>query len=113
MAGKTHRIGKSLIEIDRELGTEQQGLAFLESLRWPDGVRCPKCDGNNISKFTTKETTRKRVRTSGVTEEVRVPSRQLYECLNPECSFQFSVIAGTGFNDSHLPVTQWFKAIGL
>jgi hypothetical protein len=37
----------------------------------------------------------------------------LYTCLNTECGQQFSVVAGTVFNDSHLPLTKWFEAIAL
>src|SRR5690242_13103289 len=29
------------------------------------------------------------------------------------CGYQFSVLAGTIFNDSHLPLTTWFTAVLL
>jgi hypothetical protein len=45
MTGKTHRIGKSLIEFQKTYGAEQQCLAFLEMARWPEGVECVRCDG--------------------------------------------------------------------
>jgi hypothetical protein len=37
----------------------------------------------------------------------------LYTCLNIEYGQQFSVVAGTVFNDSHLSLTKWFEAIAL
>lgn len=114
MAGKTHRIGKSLIEIQKTYGAEEQCLAFLEMARWPEGVECVKCGGKKISKFITKERTRKRFsKTQGKVVDAKIPARQLYTCLNPECAQQFSVTAGTVFNDSHLPLTKWFEAIAL
>ena len=58
---KNTRVGKSLIAVQQELGTEQQCLAFLEALRWPDGVRCVECDHDKVSKFVTKEGSRERV----------------------------------------------------
>ena len=114
MPGKTHRIGLSLIDIDRAFSTEENCLAYWEVARWPKGVRCLKCNGDKISKFSTKESTRKRFSAKlKKTVEVKVPPRHLYQCLNPECGQQFSPTVGTVFNDTHLPLTTWFKAICL
>ena len=110
---KTTRPRKSLIEIQEELGTEEQCLAFVETLRWPEGVRCVKCQGLKISKFSTKESTRKRVNRKGEELESIVPARHLYECLNSECGHQFSALAGTIFNDSHLPLQKWMLATAI
>jgi hypothetical protein len=112
--GKTTRIGKSLIAIQRELGTEEQCIAFLENVRWPEGVRCVKCDSDRISKFSTAEGTRnyKNPKT-GEIEKRTVPARHLYQCLNTECGHQFSVTAGTIFNDSHLPLSKWMLATAI
>ncbi len=113
MPGKNHRIGKSLIEVQRAFGTDAQCHAYLESARWPEGVRCLKCDGDQISKFVTNETTRERVNRKGETVTVKVPARHLYQCLNAACSYQFSTTTGTLFNDTHLPLTKWFLAVAL
>jgi hypothetical protein len=89
-------------------------LAFLEMARWPEGVECVLCGGKKISKFTTKEGKRKRFsKKEGKVIEVAVPPRHLYTCLNKEYGQQFSAVAGTVFNDSHLPPTKWFEAIAL
>lgn len=112
--GKTTRVGKSLIAVQRELGTEEQCLAFLEALRWPEGVRCLKCNGEHISKFSTKESTRNRRNPkTGETEVKTVPARHLYQCLKPECGHQFTATAGTIFNDSHLPLEKWMLATAI
>ncbi|MGA2598771.1 MAG: IS1595 family transposase [Bryobacteraceae bacterium] len=112
--GKTTRVGKSLIEIQKELGTKEQCVAFLEALRWPDGVRCPKCGGERISKYQTAEGKRTRISTKTGLEEIKVvPSRYLYQCLDRECWFQFSVTDGTIFNDSHLPLEKWMLAVAI
>ena len=111
---KTTRVGKSLIAIQKELGTEEQCLAFLEALRWPDGVRCVTCDGERISKFSTKESTRQRKNEkTGEVEIKTVPARHLYQCLNSECGHQFTATAGTIFNDSHLPLEKWMLAVAI
>ncbi|MFL6351509.1 MAG: transposase [Bryobacteraceae bacterium] len=105
---------KSLIDVRDQFGTEEQCLAYLEFMRWPEGVRCLKCDSDKISKFRTKGSTRTRTsRKTGETKTVTVPPRYLYECLNPECRHQFSATAGTIFNDTHLSLPQWFMAAAL
>ncbi len=116
MAGKTHRIGKSLIEITKGFGTDEQCQAYLESARWPEGVRCLKCDGDKVVKFTTEESKRKKKYVSKVTgkeTDYKIPARALYRCLDAECGHKFTVSTGTLFNDSHLPLSKWFLAIGI
>src|SRR5262245_3269802 len=108
--------GMNLITVNEKFGTEEKCLDFLEALRWPDGVRCVKCDGIKISKITTKPSERKRTKTdkkTGIktTVVVPVPIRHLYECLT--CGHQFTATAGTIFHDTHLPLTKWFLAIAL
>jgi transposase-like protein len=90
----------NLIDIARELGTEEECFAFLEKQRWPDGVRCAVCGCNRISRIERKSKT-KNVR------------KNLYQCLEPTCKQQFSVTSGTIFNDSRIPLTKWFTAITL
>src|ERR1700687_6513730 len=104
---KTTRVGKSLITVQQELGTEEQCLAFLEYLRWPEGVRCVECDYDKVSKFIAKG--RQRTKSNG--EVVRSPDRHLYECL--KCGQQFTAKCGTVFNDSHLPLQKWMQAAAI
>ena len=108
---KTRRVGKSLIEVSEEFGTEEQCLDYLEQARWPEGIRCVKCESDRISKFTTKETTRKRISRRGQEVSAKVPARRLYDCM--ACGHQFSTTTGTLFHDTHLPLTKWFQAIAI
>src|SRR5579862_5574799 len=107
------RHGLSLIEIEQAFGTEEKCIAYLTSYRWPEGVRCLKCGSDKVSSFKTNETTRERKNRKGEIREVRVPARHLFQCNNEGCRHQFSATAGTIFADTHLPLTTWFKAIGL
>jgi transposase-like protein len=88
-----------LIEVSRAFAEEDACLDFLEALRWPEGVRCLRCGGENISKITRK-TKSKNKRT------------RLYQCLGCK-GYQFSTTTGTIFADSHLPLSKWFLAIAL
>src|SRR5579862_9401597 len=107
------RHGLSLIDIEQAFGTEEKCLAYIEAMRWPEGVGCLKCGSLKVSKFITNETTRERKNRKGVIEEVRVPARRLYQCNNEGCRHQFSATSQTIFDKTHLPLTTWFKAIGL
>jgi transposase-like protein len=63
----------------------------LVSLRWPNGVECPKC---------------------GATEGVYLLStRLLFKCRG--CKKQFSAKAGTVFEDSPLSLSRWLPAVWL
>ena len=89
-----------LIDVTSEFGTNEKCLAYLEALRWPDGVECTECGSKRVSKIARhKEGKNKR--------------SVVYQCLNPKCKAQFSATSGTLFNDSHLPLTKWFLAVAL
>jgi transposase-like protein len=81
----------------KRLGDEDACLQYLEQLRWPAGLECVRCFHKKISRITSRGKTGK--------------PRHLYQCL--ACRTQFSVRTGTIFQDSHLPLTAWFKAIAL
>jgi transposase-like protein len=90
----------NLIDVTQQFKSDDDCLAYLETMRWPDGIRCPVCGCNQISKITRKSQTKnKRTR--------------IYQCLEATCKVQFSATSGTIFNDSHLPLTKWFLALAL
>lgn len=84
--------GLSLPEFLRDYGTEAQCEAALEAARWPRGFHCPRCGGSGHY-------------------VVRDGSRKVFQCH--ACRHQASLIAGTVFQGSKLPLTTWFLAIYL
>jgi len=91
----------NLIDVNEQFKTDEQCLAYLEAMRWPDGVvTCPACARDRISRITRKVTAK--------TENKRP---KLYQCL--ACQQQFSATSGTIFADSHLPLYKWFMALAL
>jgi len=76
-----------LIEFEKEFSTEEQCVAYLFKLRWPEGYRCPRCESEKAWQIN----------------EVK------YKCQS--CGYQSTVIAGTIFQDTHKPLTLWFRAI--
>ena len=71
-------------------GDDTKCRAYLEALRWPSGVKCPRCESDKIS---------------------RILDRDQFDC--DSCRYQFSVTAGTIFNDTHLALWKWFLAVYL
>jgi transposase-like protein len=80
----------NLPELIEQFGSEDKCHAYLEELRWPDGIKCPRCDSDKIS---------------------RIAKRRQFDC--DACRYQFSVRVGTLFHDSKLPLWKWFLAVYL
>ena len=89
----------NLIDIYKQFATEEDCLAYLESQRWPNGVRCVTCGTDRVTK----------VKSSSKKQTVRY----VYQCNEPSCRQQFTAKSGTIFHDSHLPLQKWFAAIAL
>lgn len=87
---KTPKSEVDLLGIMQKFGDEERCRAYLEALRWPEGVKCLRCQSDKIS---------------------RIYTRGLFTC--DACGYQFSVKVGTIFHDSHLPLTKWFLAVYL
>lgn len=114
MAGKTHRVGPSLIQTAKDFASEEQCHNYLEAARWPNGVRCPQCGGDAISKFTVKGKTRvTKDKQTGQPVTKTGPDRFMYQCLDKTCKYQFQTTTGTIFCDTHLPLRIWMQAIAL
>jgi len=77
----------NLIDVHTLFPTEEKCRELLVRLRWPEGPRCLRCKAPVVELGTEK---------------------QLFYCK--DCDYQFSVTAGTVFNDSHLPLFKWFAA---
>ena len=86
----TKRRPLTLTAFIERFGTEEACRTYLRDLRWPDGVRCPKCNQERPYLIST---------------------RHLWECR--ACHYQFSVMVGTVMQDSKLPLRSWFLAIFL
>src|SRR5437879_7202323 len=75
------------MDIQTMFPSDEKCREFLVRLRWPEGPRCLRCNADVVELQTEK---------------------QLFYCK--DCDYQFTVTAGTIFNDSHLPLTRWFAA---
>lgn len=72
--------------------SEIQAREYIENMRWPDGPICPRCTTNNVGKLLGKSTT-----------------KGTYKCY--ECRTKFTVMIGTMFERSHIPLRDWLYAV--
>ncbi len=71
-------------------GCEKACRETLAELRWPEGVKCPRCNGDR---------------------QAYDSERYVWDCYS--CGYQFSVMSGTIFHDTKLPLRKWFMAVLL
>lgn len=81
----------TLLDVQEMFETDAKCRELLKRLRWPAGVECVRCHMPNVVRLAT--------------------AKELYFCR--DCKYQFSVTAGTIFNDSHLSLKKWFIATYL
>jgi transposase-like protein len=78
----------NLVNLIQQFNCETKCRDYLEALRWPNGIICPRCQGESIS---------------------TIEDRNQHECN--ACRYQFSVTSGTIMHDTHLPLWKWFLAV--
>lgn len=84
---------KTIDAFDRQFSSEDSCKQFLADMRWPQGVRCPRCNSEKVYALKAR------------------PFHWL--CKNKECGgrngYRFSVITHTIFQDTKIPLKLWFK----
>ncbi|CAN5500933.1 hypothetical protein BH09VER1_BH09VER1_53490 [soil metagenome] len=78
---------RTLVELERRFSDDGACRQYLFDLRWPEGFRCSDCQGQDAWQI----------------------SRGLWLCR--QCRKQVSILVGTVFQDTHLPLTIWFRAM--
>jgi hypothetical protein len=81
-----------MFEFMRRYGTEEKCEAALETARWPKGFVCVRCKRSKAYSF----------------RKSRQPYRQ---CVG--CGYQCSLLVGTMFEATKLPLSCWFMAMQL
>jgi transposase-like protein len=72
---------------------EKAAVAFLEASRWPDGVTCPHCGADNVTRMGGKT------------------QAGYFQCN--DCRDKFTCRTGTVMERSHVPIHKWLLAIHL
>jgi hypothetical protein len=82
--------GLSQTEFPERFGSEAQCAQAMERMRWPEGIRCPRCQGAAHCKIVRG-------------------GRALFPCT--ACRHQTSATAGTMMDCTKLPSRHWFMAM--
>ncbi len=82
--------GQSLREFLKLYGTDEQCAQALFKARWPQGFQCAAC---------------------GYAKYCRLHTRKGLQCIR--CKRQTSLIAGTLFANTKLPLNTWYLAMYL
>ncbi len=80
----------NLMQLVDEFDSETACREVLAELRWPDGVKCPRCQAERHAYDSV---------------------RFVWDCYS--CGYQFSALSGTVFQDTKLPLRKWFMAVLL
>ena len=75
------------MELEQRFADDEACRQYLFGLRWPQGFECSACGGKGVWKG----------------------SRNRLLCTS--CRRQIYILAGTVFQDSHLPLALWFRAM--
>jgi Transposase zinc-ribbon domain/ISXO2-like transposase domain len=82
----------TLMEAMKAFADEDTALRFMVSLRWPDGVRCPRCGSARVRFIST---------------------RRVWECRETHKAKRFSIKTGTIMEESPLSLDKWLIGIWL
>jgi transposase-like protein len=84
----------NLIELFASFKSQEQGLEYLEKVRWRGHPTCPYCQDERVHRHASGDR-----------------AEQRWQCQN--CHRAFSVTVGTIFHRTHVPLKNWFLVIAL
>lgn len=85
----------SAAQFDKAFPDEEACCAYLVSKRWPEGVKCPRCQSEKVTALKTNPW-----------------HWQCYSCAAVS-SYRFSHITGTIFENTNKPLKDWFRVAHL
>lgn len=96
----------SIPSLANQITTEHDAYVFMEQLRWGaenEGRRCPHCAGERAYYLKPSEGTARKTRTGSSSE------RRVWKCAT--CRKQFSVLTGTIFHGTKVPLRTWLFVV--
>ena len=84
----------SIKDFERQFPDEDACKTYLSQNRWPEGVRCPRCNNDKVYELEHKEW-----------------HWQCTECADN--GYRFSILVGTIFENTNKPLREWFRVIHL
>jgi transposase-like protein len=103
MPKKIERKTLTLSAIAKQFSDEEEAYKYVEQIRWANGIVCPHCGSVNKAYYLEPKEGQRKTRMGKKTY------RRVWKCA--ECHEQFSVLVGTIFEDSKIPLSKWLLAI--
>lgn len=95
----------TLIDLANTIQTEADAYLYMEKLRWNGTPVCPHCGSEHVSYIRPLDGVSRRTRT-GTTSQ-----RRVWKCQSCPNRKQFSVLTGTVFHGTKIPVKVWLFVI--
>ena len=92
--GKAHRAGLTIVEITRMFPDNETAERWFIKTRWPEGLRCPYCQGDKVQHPTAHKT-------------------MTHRCQSKGCRKPFSAKTGTVMEGSKITYQEWAIAVYL
>ena len=94
----------SILTLSEKLRTEADAYEFLEDLRWNGQPVCPHCGSVRKPYFLKPANGESRKTRTGTASQ-----RRVWKCA--DCRKQFSVLTGTIFHGTKIPVRTWIFVV--
>jgi transposase-like protein len=99
----TNPLNLSIPALASRVPDEAAAYEVMEQLRWPDRPVCPHCGSAKMPYFLNPQGAGRKTRTG------KVSPRRVWKCA--DCRKQFSVLTGTIFHGSKIPVRTWLFVV--
>ena len=80
---------KNIFDFQKEFNSEEKCRAFIEEQRWNGTPSCPFCGSLNVCRFS---------------------NGKIFKCREKQCRQKFSVLVGTIYQNTKIPLAKWFLA---
>ncbi len=95
----------NISQLAKHFSDEAEAWKLVERIRWPEGPICPHCGTIGKAYYLEPKDGPRKTRTG------KESARRVWKCA--ECRKQFSVLVGTIFEDSRIPLSKWLLAIHM
>ena len=99
--GRSDRLGITLFEAVQRFGSPADAEKWLIDQRWSDGVRCPRCNNDQVAPWNHPKSDLRHWRCKKSQKE------------GTGCDMRFSIKSGSVMEQSKLPLNKWCLAIFL
>ncbi|MGO9453313.1 MAG: IS1595 family transposase [Candidatus Binataceae bacterium] len=99
---------QTIVQFDKTFPNDDACKQFLQDMRWPHGVTCPRCGNTKVYALKAKPfhwVCKSGIQTTNEDGEPVVCAKN--------GGYRFSVISHTIFQDTKIPLTLWFKVAYL